>query len=366
MSRPRHVNGRPALSGPGGFARYHHEVTARLVERDGATVVAPPARGAGPFARLVGARWWEQRSLVAATADGVLLSTANNGPIRHPCHAVIVHDLLPYTHPHTVSPTYARFQRAYLPRLCRSAAAVITVSDHVAGELVASFDLDPGTITVAPPGVGAPFRPDPNVDAVASRRTARARFGIGDHQVLVTALVSSIPRKRSAEVLHVLRTVAASRPEVAVVVAGHDGPRRVFGRHAVRPVAPDVPDLGPIADDALHELLVAADVFVALPEAEGFGLPQVEALVCGAAVVGAPVPSLTEWAMRPAGAGGVATATAVQLVADDDDAVDAVLDLVDRDHRGLVPTELPPDLDRLTWDRTAGLVSDVLHRLEDR
>ncbi len=341
-----YLNGRAGVNGPGGFARFHHEVSDRLGASSSVAILEPSERQRGP----VRSRWWEQRTLLDLSRDGTLLSTANNGPVRHPNQVVVVHDLLPLTHPQTVSPAFAAMQRLQLPRLCRNAAAVLTVSDHVADQLETVLGVDRSKVTVVRPGISDVFR---HTDRPADT-TAEASLGIDPDRPLVVALASSIPRKNAAAVLTVLAEVAQVRPDVQVVVAGFDGPRRVFGKQAVRPADPAVRDLGPIADHELAQMFRAADVFVALSEAEGFGLPPLEALTAGTAVVSTPVPSLTE--LLP----GVTAE-----VADGPAAVAAVLDLLDHpEKRAVQVTAAAGVVQHLTWARTAAAVEQVLLRLE--
>ena len=341
-----YLNGRTGGNGPGGFARFHHEVSDRLSTSSSIAVLEPPERQRGP----VRSRWWEQRVLLDLSRDGALLSTANNGPVRHPNQAVVVHDLLPLTHPHTVSQTFAAIQRIQLPRLCRNAAAVLTVSHHVAGQLETVLGVDRANVTVVRPGISDVFH-----NVCRSRvRNGDGVLGLDPERPVVAALASSIPRKNSATVLEVLAEIASVRPEVQVVVAGFDGPRRVFGKQAVRPTNPAVRDLGPVDDNTLAQLFAATDVFVSLTEAEGFGLPPLEALAAGTAVVSTSVPSLAE--LLP----GV-----VAEVDDGPAAVAAAIDLLDHEEkRSTQVTAAASVVAHLTWSRTAAAVEQVLRRLE--
>ena len=345
-----YLNGRAGGNGPGGFARFHHEVSDRLGESSSIAVLEPPKHQSGP----VRSRWWEQRTLLDLSRDGTLLSTANNGPVRHPNQVVVVHDLLPLTHPHTVSPAFAALQRLQLPRLCRSAAAILTVSDHVAGQLVTVLGVDRANLTVIRPGISDVFRNVCCRDAAGGFGAGRGVLGLDSKRPVVAALASSIPRKKTATVLEVLAEVASIRPDVQVVVAGFDGPRRVFGKQAVRPTNRAVRDLGPVEDHTLAQLFSAADVFVSLPEAEGFGLPPLEALAAGTAVVSTPVPSLTE--LLPGVTAEVDGGPA---------AVAAVIDLLDhREKRSAQVSAAAGVVKHLTWTRTAAAVEQVLRRLE--
>ncbi len=332
------INGR-ALRAGGGVGRYAEQVTARMTD---AKVVMPPSRCSGPGVGQL----WEQTSLTRAAAHQSLLSLANSGPIRHDDHVLVVHDLLALTHPATVSPAFALLQQRLLPASIRGARSVVTVSNAIRDEIIDHIGIDPACVHVAPPGVkrGAP---------PSGRILAKQRIGVAADQPLIAGIVSSAPRKNSAGLLRALEAVGSARPEVAIRVAGCDGPSHVFGRGASRPRSTAVVDLGAIDDEAMTNLLAAADIFVGLSEAEGFGMPVAEAAACGAAVVSTPIPSVTEHVNRHH--------DAALIVANTDEAADAVIALVDaeptRTARGALGAEAVAEL---TWDRTVEQLNRVI------
>ncbi len=330
------LNGRGFAAGPGGVGRYVTEVARRL---PGLEVLSPPAGMARPGVGQA----WEQWSLPRRAQAGTLLSLANSGPSRHPDHVVVVHDILPLSHPRSVSPAFARLQAKLMPPMVRSAQAVVTVSASVRNELAAMLQVDMDRIHVIAPGVA--------VNAVERTRVqAKHRLGLDPSRPLVAGLVSSIPRKNSAALLRVLELVAERRKHSQLLVAGLDGPAHVFGRSSIRATSKTVRDLGPVDDLVLHDLYRAADIFVSLSTAEGFGLPAVEAAAHGAAVVSTRIPSVADHlgasAMQVDGVG---------------QAIERVVSLLDdpirRDEMSAEAREL---LMPLTWDRTASKIGALI------
>ncbi len=351
-----YLNGRALRTGDGGVGRFATEIAARLPELQ---VVTPAPR----FAKPGVGQLWEQTVLPRSTADGMLLSLANSGPVRHDNHVVVVHDILALTHPWTVGPAFAKAQRRLLPATIRGARAVVTVSEWVKAQMVEHLKVDPQRITVAPPGVSQPHAETgagANSDSDARRREACQRLGLSEHRKLVAGLITSTPRKNSAEVLRVLGSVACIRPDTQVLVAGFDGPPHVFGRGATRPRSEFVRDLGPVSNETLRDMFVVADVFVAMSEAEGFGLPPIEAAAFGTSVVSTPIPSVAEHLIPDGNRAGDATSPGAVVVDDGAAATDAVVGLLDDDaSRILMAKRAQAAAESLTWDACAARIARV-------
>jgi len=171
-----------------------------------------------------------------------------------------------------------------LPRCWQTAGAVIVPSAATRDDMLDRTDIDPTRVTVIPHGVDGRFHPlepavrdarlhslaldDPFVLWVGTREP---RKNLG----LLVAAVASLNRTRS-------------RP-VSLVLAGRSG----WGA-STAPRQPWMRILGEIDDDTLIALYGAASVFAFPSTDEGFGLPVVEAMACGAPVVVADAGSLPE------------------------------------------------------------------------
>ncbi len=282
------INGRYEQLEQGGYRRFAREISRNL----DATIVQPPPA----WARGVRGRLWEQSILPRASRDRVLLSPANSGPLGHPRHVVVVHDILALQHPEWYNRQAAQLQRVTLPRLVRGAAAVVAPSRKVADELVVELSVDAERVHVVRPAVGPPFGPGPEPQPFSERLTAnlhRLGLDLDDGRPLAFGLVSPNVRKNSDHLLRVLALLHDRRPELTTLVAGIAEPSRVVSGGG-RPSRAAVPDVGALIDEDLAALFRRADVFVSLPRAEGFGMPLLEAAVSGAAVVTTAIPAACE------------------------------------------------------------------------
>ncbi|MEY2402889.1 MAG: hypothetical protein QOD38_440 [Acidimicrobiaceae bacterium] len=161
-------------------------------------------------------------------------------------------------------------------RALRRGAHVHAVSDFVAAEISDVFGVDSERVHVVPNGVD----PVTSGDPAAGRRVAG-----GDRYVLALGTIE--PRKDFPLLIDAFDLLAADDPDVRLVVAGQDGwgadafadaLARAHHRHrVVRP--------GWVDDQTRADLLAGATVFAYPSRYEGFGLPPLEAMAAGTAVV---------------------------------------------------------------------------------
>lgn len=272
----------------------------------GATVVAraPSSRPA----RLA----WEQVGLPLGLARG--RAVVHHGPhytmpVLCPVPAVVtVHDLTFVDHPewHERSKVLV-FQRAIALARHR-AAAIVCVSEATARRLQALGGAR-GPVFVAPHGVDhARFRPEepsPGADAAVL-------VGLGVRAPYLLFLGTIEPRKQVDVLVHAFSVVAGRHPDLTLVLAGGTG----WGRDAVGPAIAASPfghrvvRTGYVPEDAVPALL-RRSATVCYPAAEeGFGLPALEAVACGA-----PLVTTTGSVMAELVGGSALTAPAGDVVA---------------------------------------------------
>jgi len=193
---------------------------------------------------------------------------------------VTLHDVIPWAGP--AQGMYLRMQRSRL----RRAAAIIVPSTHVAGRAVDVLGLERSRVHVVAEGVDPAFRPD----ATDAEPAAAAIAAPGTYLLWVGSLVAHDPRK-ALDVL--LDATAGLEPRPAVVLAGARGAEadRVAARG--RALGLDLRLPGWVADSELAALYRGslAAVFPSLDE--GFGLPALEALACGALLVASAIEPVT-------------------------------------------------------------------------
>lgn len=226
----------------------------------------------------------------------------------------------------------------------RRSQAVVTVSEFTRGRIAHHYHLDPDRIIVTPNGVGDQWRPVPREDC-------RARLvGLSLPDSFVLAVGNLHPRKN---IPRLVKAVAAARRagagDLHLVLAGQRWWRMGDIDRAVEEDSAStwVHFLGYVDDASLVALYSCADV-VAYPSLyEGFGLPVLEALACGAVVVASNTTSIPEVA------GDAAILVDPQDVAAIADAIATAI--TDEQTRARLRRAAPLQTARFTWDRCADL-----------
>ncbi|MFH5805805.1 glycosyltransferase [Alienimonas sp. DA493] len=186
-----------------------------------------------------------------------------------------------------------RWFRAHARRLAEGlerAAAVFVSTAEVRRQLLASGLVPADRILRTPYGVSAEFARGPAGDAAAAE-VAALDLPPGPFLLHVG---SCIPRKRIDVLLEVFAAVRAERPDLTLVQVGGawtDSQRETLGRLNL---AGSVRQLTGLSRSALAELYRRSRAALQPSEAEGFGLPVIEALACGAKVVASDLPVLRE------------------------------------------------------------------------
>jgi glycosyltransferase involved in cell wall biosynthesis len=327
----------------------------RRADRERWTHLNPAATtlAAAPDRRPARVAWEQLRGHVQAADAGADLWHGPHYtlPRRLDRPAVVtVHDLTFFDHPEWHEPVKVRFFRRAIADAVRRAAAVVAVSDATADRLRALLQPD-APVVVAPHGLAherlTPH--DPGDDAARLRR-------LGVDAPYVAFVGTLEPRKDVPTLVAAFATVAARRPDLRLVLAGPDGWGVVAVREAVAAhgVATRVVRLGYVPEDALAALYRRAAV-VAYPSLdEGFGLPALEALACGAPLV---TTSTTPFAAAMGDA-------ALVVPPADPDAVAGALERVLSDPAlaGRLRAAGPPIAAGFTWDRSVAAHLDAYRR----
>lgn len=250
--------------------------------------------------------------------------------------AVTVHDLTFFEHPEWHERSKVAFFRSMIRSSTRHAGAIIAVSGHTRDRLEAVL------------------HPRPPV-FVAAHGVDHERFTTGDHDDLARLAAIGIrppylafaatlePRKDVPSLITAFARIAPRHRDLTLVIAGRDG----WGALAVRDAAARsgvttrIARVGWMDDDVLPAFFRRAEA-VAYPSLEeGFGLPALEALACGAALV-----TTTGSAM-----GEVVGDAAVLVRPRDPDGLAAAIEriVVDRAERDRLRAAGPPRAAEFTW-----------------
>lgn len=247
----------------------------------------------------------------------------------------------------------AGVRRAYWSRLelLRHAERVLHVSEATARDAVLRLGLRPEKMAVTGGGVSDAFRP-PTSPEEARAELRKLRPSLDGEYVLFTGGMDY--RKNTGGLLAAYAMLPAElRARYSLVVVGRLGFEDPLGRYREHAESLAIADrvvlTGHIADEELVLLYQAASLFVFPSRYEGFGLPVVEALACGApAIVGR-------------------NSSLVELVGDEDALFDSSdpASISAAVERALNDPELqdrlrhPDARDRFSWTRIAELTAEA-------
>jgi glycosyltransferase involved in cell wall biosynthesis len=216
----------------------------------------------------LGVLW--QQALLPRIAGDVLWSPHTTLPLTGALPAVAtLHDFTTLTMPHRHRLSTLLSFNLFIGRSLQKAARIAAVSRRVAEEAMRWFAVPPRRIEIVPNGVDPFFSPgaEPEGDFILFAGTLEPRKGIDD-------------------LVAVWRSLPAPRPRL--VLAGDAG-------WGVRlPAGIEV--TGYVPRERLRQLYRTARLFVYPSRSEGFGIPPLEAMACGAAVVATRVGAIPDYA----------------------------------------------------------------------
>jgi glycosyltransferase involved in cell wall biosynthesis len=224
-----------------------------------------------------------------------LLHVQYTAPPFAPCPVVVtIHDLSFEHLPETFKRRSRVQLRLTVRRTARAAAHVIAPSEYTRQDLIKSYGLDPERVSVVPLAAAPHFRP---VEDAAELARVRARYHIGGEYVLAVGSIQ--PRKNLARLVRAYADLRRARgrsnlPQLVLV-----GRQAWLYGETLRAVeesgARDSIILtGYVSEGDLPALYTGALCFVYPSFFEGFGLPPLEAMRCGAPVLAGDLTSLPE------------------------------------------------------------------------
>ena len=290
------INGRFLTQPVTGVQRYARNVVEAM-DRSLATARASaellvPAGTADPHYAAISRRElgplnghaWEQLTLAMRWPDR-LLSLCNTGPVAKADQIVCIHDANVFTAPESYGRAFRTFYGLLQPQLARRAARVATVSNASARQIARYLSLDSADIAVLPNGHEHALAWDPSLAELAP-----SVIEDGSHPRRFVLAIGSRARHKNMQLLVDIAPDLAAMG-IDVVIAGGDA--GIFAPETLKS-APNVTVIGRISDHDLAYLMDRA-LCLAFPSwTEGFGLPIVEAMARGCAVISSDRASMPE------------------------------------------------------------------------
>lgn len=291
------INGRFSSARVTGVQRFAREITRRLGREcsgEWDVVLFLPAdaardewQGMSTIRGTLPGRLWERIELpyqVRAANCTLLLSPGGTAPAGVHGNVVVLHDVLPLSHPGWFTRRYVAWFRFAAARAARGAAGVITTTRWARGEISQRLGIPVDRICVVTQGL-APFQ-RPAAAATVDRVRRELELprpyllapGAGDPRKNLTFLERVLRRWRERDGEAPLLVTVGSRS--SHIHRGADSGSAGGGSSGLR-------HLGYLTDEQLHALYTGAAVFCYPSLAEGFGRPPLEAMACGVPVLAA-------------------------------------------------------------------------------
>ncbi|MBW3654473.1 MAG: glycosyltransferase family 4 protein [Gemmatimonadetes bacterium] len=356
-----------------GIGRYVREVLARLVRdpRFGeVTLLGDPdelcafTAAGGDAGRLrvlpFRASWFSRRTQTewlalwrrGQTRSRAWLFPAGDAPIlAHPRRSVVtIHDLIVLKVSRHSLLKGRMAARAMVQTAGRRAGQVIAVSEATRRDVVAMVPAAASRTTVVHQGVSPTFRPLGPGEGLPPEVACLRPY--------LLCVGRRAPHKNQVRAVEALARLAPEHPELRLVFAGGEPEpawTAVMERARALGVEGSVVDCGRATDARLRHLYAGCTALVFPSLYEGFGLPVVEAMACGAPVIASDQASLPE-----------VVGSAGFLVPPDD--VEAMASAAGRLLRepGLRAAYARRGLDRaarFSWSDTARRTADILYRV---
>jgi glycosyltransferase involved in cell wall biosynthesis len=263
-----------------------------------------------------------------------------------------IHDLSILLHAGTHQADLARRARRRLPVMARSASMIITAAECVRAEISERLHVEADRIRVTPFAPRSGFQAMP----AAQANQTRQRLGIEDEFILFVGTVE--PRKNLLTLVRAFDRIlrqTSRRPQLVIVGAEGWLMDELFAFIKESSISDRLRLTGYLEDDDLRALYSSCTVFVYPSIYEGFGLPPLEAMACGAPVIAANIATFQE-----------TLGSAAELVEPHDvealaRSIVEILD--DEDRRRTLSRRGLEQAAKFSWERTAQLTLEVYREI---
>ncbi|TDF67704.1 glycosyltransferase family 1 protein [Cupriavidus sp. L7L] len=274
------------------------------------------------------------------THDGIVPNPKTR--VGSSLRAAVLYDVIPWLFPEQYLKTSPSYKAWYTERLqvLKSYDLLLAISEATRSDAIEQLGLDPARVAVIGGAADERF----HVRPIGEKPGDLSRLGIQRPFVLYTG--NGDYRKNLFGMLQAYARLPEALRNVHQLVVNQVGDTHAFWRHAQRLglKTDDIVVTGHVADAELVALYQQCTAFVFPSLYEGFGLPVLEAMACGAPVIAADNSSIPEVLGR----------ADVMFDAKDPDAIKAKLEQVLTDVR--LRQELkafgPERAARFNWDAT--------------
>lgn len=210
-----------------------------------------------------------------------------------PCKKVVtVHDLIPYIIPETVGRGYLLKFLKFMPDIIAMSDAIITVSTESKNTILKFFPIDEKKIYVIPLAADSKYLP---LNKNTCKNVVKTKFNISKPFILYLGGFS--PRKNVKSLIYAFKkSISNLDKEYDLVLAGSDRNECQEIKSLINDlnISDNIKFTGFLEEELLPIFYNSCDLFVYPSLYEGFGLPPLEAMCCGAPVLSSNLSSIPE------------------------------------------------------------------------
>ncbi|NNE27082.1 MAG: glycosyltransferase family 4 protein, partial [Saprospiraceae bacterium] len=208
----------------------------------------------------------------------VVFEPAHFGPFLLPAkmnRVTMIHDITPIKFPELHRSFSAFIQRCFLGSILKKADVIFTNSAHTTKDIQDTYNIPTEKTTTIPLGVGKSIQLTTDSSWLKSN-------GITTPYLLSVGTIE--PRKNYTQLIEIFNQLKPVQKELKLVIVGKWGWRYHDTTKALNssPYRDDILVLDSVNDEQLSALYTQCALFIMTSIYEGFGLPVVEAVKCGA------------------------------------------------------------------------------------
>ena len=259
---------RSRLSAPGIGGAFHGSIRRIPLSPRAAAIAWQRMRMPLPIDRLIGSPdVLHEPDFVAPPTTAPMIAT--------------IHDLSYLVVPEFAHPNLKKYLESAVPRTLKRAKHVIAVSEITRQDIIERYNVAPEQVTTIYNGVDGWFY---EPDSAAVER-ALEHFGLRRPYFIIVGTVE--PRKNHLALLRAFATLSEKRKDVSLAIVGSPGwlSDPIVAEIEKSAMTMPVRYLRFVDDTWIPALYAGSTALVAPSWYEGFGLPVLEAMACGAAVI---------------------------------------------------------------------------------
>jgi radical SAM superfamily enzyme YgiQ (UPF0313 family)/glycosyltransferase involved in cell wall biosynthesis len=297
---------RPGRTGVGYYTEHLLHHLARTATNDELIVVSNRSidttsplpsrvRVATPSRRVPRLVWMQTLAVTALREVEADVVHFTNGmlPLMSPVPTIVtIHDMSLRLYPRYHPPRRVILNRPLVDLAARRADAIIAPSESAKRDIVRLYNLDPHRVHVVYEAAAPSFM---RVGDAATLERIRRQYGLADRIILYVGTIE--PRKNLPTLIDAFaQRLRAGQLSHQLVCVGPYGwlSRGINEQIARANVGDAIKFTGYVPFEDLPALYSLAEMFVYPSMYEGFGLPVIEAMACGAPVITGRTPALAE------------------------------------------------------------------------